>query len=446
MSRLFRIRGGFVAPRTSITVPKIHHNKNGKFVLGGQTPDVQLTPKAIQAEAKKRLIEHINSKTQPGVGEISVHIGEKLYNHVKTGAAAKAKGAPLFGGEIKGSATGAITESKFISRASRRPSKAFLQVLKSAQRAREVFTAGYKLASTVGTQGIGDMTNITTSSSTFTAGIVPMISPWSGDYSWTNSVAGQFTYNGALHFMANAASTAAGGLTNTSKFYLDSCRIQTTIANACATSVIMDIYEVVAKHDLAASQGNTFANFSVSLPGSGSAAPTNYQNVYSPAYYWKQGLALSTNSNPGAGGSALTYSAPDASPTSSMLFNEYWKVCSKLRVLLPSGASHIHESSYQLKKVMNLMRMTNVQLLSGITRGIMIVIQGPPGYDTNVGMVAVPPVEVLVNTEQTYTSAMFYNSVYQTGYYNLEKDDQAAYVKVETTDNITNVNATSNLL
>lgn len=284
----------------------------------------------------------------------ALNLGIEMYHNLSVGTGGKP--APLIGAEIKNSGSFSVTESHYRSRPKRKPSKALVSAMSMGQRIEFVCDGNYRVASNATLQGVADPTY----SSGFTTNNYHYVGAFFNGN--TTYYSGSYlSRNGALETIAEAAT----GSEPTSRLLFKNCRVETLLTNLGQASCVIDVYELVARHDAGVfyfSDGNAL----------------------SPASYWSTGLA--NNSSPETspaekGGGQLTCTVQGALPTASMLFNTFWKVCSKMTITIPAGGGHRHLSDYNLMKVLTPMRWGVSTLLQGVTRSHLYVIRGMPGYD-----------------------------------------------------------------
>lgn len=301
----------------------------------------------------------------PGIKPHHMQLGMEIVHHLTRsgGMAAKEMPMKLHDEVIDSLATGGITESHY--RTTHKGSRTLKIVEGISTRGEFITRTAYRLQSAIGTQAIGSMA---------TGGaLAPVVA---------NSAVASAIYPGS-YYVSGATATLVQGLnnfctavanqqavsvqSNTSKIFHKYCELETEIASLSTYPIYVDIYELVARHDLS----------------SGNGGLTNLQ-IYAPNNYWSGGLAnsVATPAAVFAGASGVTATTIGSNPYDSELFNVYWKIAAKFTVALSAGDVHRHKSNYTINRIIDPQRGGYSSLLAGLTRNIMVVVRGTPVRDT----------------------------------------------------------------
>jgi len=293
----------------------------------------------------------------------------------------KSRGPRSVSLEISSQSGGAVTQSYFRAAPVKGTNKIVKRIMSLGQTYKFSTAASYRLTGAAFDQQIyGDLSN---SGSSFAYNDVI----WGGNNPNTSSI-------GIFAVLKNGMPQV--GLLPTIHF--QTCVASTTITNNSATSCIIDLYEVVARHhNCYASTINSFTN-----------------GIYSPAAYWAQGLLDSQTATTTTGLSSPLRLAPTALaavPTQSRYFNAYWNISKKFSITLASGASHVHNSTYILDKILPYYLYTQQGLLQGITRNQLIVARGTLGTGvTTTSYVSTMKADISVETIMRYSANQSSNS------------------------------------
>jgi len=307
----------------------------------------------------------------PGItGSLSA-LGAEAMRHalVKIAPTGKPTALPLVPNNALPSVSqGEVSMTKYVAKHKcPKTNMAIKRVLSMAQRLEMSYVTGYRLTNTVGsTQVFGDMSNSSSqsnSTASISASAIHCIA--GGNYYDTTNA----NVPGMLNLLtANIHANVNQARTQTTKFFLTSCTVDTEIANVSSYPIVVDIYEVLAKEDLlGAGTTNNYGPYGV--------------YVYSPIQFWSSGLG--TNTSPIVG-SSLGPTNTTARPYDNDLFSNYWRICSKLTIALSTGDVHRHSSVYQYNKVIQMTKANYSTLLRNVTRNIMIVARGTTVQDSGV--------------------------------------------------------------
>lgn len=196
-------------------------------------------------------------------------------------------------------------------------------------------------------------------SSKFTNQIITPVQYLSTQGNQNNTVDGYFGY-GANNDLATQMALAGHFYNNTSgadvqdvpvanymgqKFLLETLKRTTTYTNQSPVKVTMCIYDLVAKQNC----NNSTTN---------------------PATLWGNGLT----DDAGTGSGSLN--VPDEDPRASKVFNLFWKVSKKTRVVLEPGREFVHVFGKTFNKLIDYEWINNFSILQGITMVQMIVLYG----------------------------------------------------------------------
>lgn len=316
------------------------------------------------------------------------------------------KGLKLEGHVLKMTGTGSVTNTSFHAKVKHR-FKTPKKVLGLSQESLLHVDADYKVAGAYDQQSIYDMTSATSAG----VGYQFHNAIWSGYDNKTLK-------SGACNEINNTFST----MFPTSKVVFERCDVETVIANDSPVMIFVDIYELVAKHDMQ----------------SAGTSPYTGNAVYSPTIYWSSGMSQnSAASVPNATvvNKGLTLATTvGAKPWESEDFNVYWKICSQYRVELTAGAQHRHFSHYILDMPISDRRFNISALMGGITRNIMLVFQGSLGYDAANTSAEFIAAQATVRHDIVYKSFAMPYSQRIDYYYQTEATGAAATTKVEGVD------------
>ena len=185
------------------------------------------------------------------------------------------------------------------------------------------------------------------------------------------------------YFISNIATQSATG-NATGRIIYDTCSIRTTISNQESSDAILDIYEVVPKHDM--SVATTFGT---------------------PMTAWQTGMAAMS------GGTSTTYTRLSVKPTDSYSFNLFWKVIKKTSVEMSVGAVHTHNSHWELNSVVQEQRASYAtKNMAGLTPWFLFVARGVPVTNTGqLGPIAIGKSRFAIEQEVTVK----FRSPYVTG-------------------------------
>ena len=129
------------------------------------------------------------------------------------------------------------------------------------------------------------------------------------------------------------------------KYLVESLQLTFTFSNVSTAPVELDLYDIVCKRDIPITQ--TFQNAGTS---------TNYICPAYPSDYWRQGSLMNN-------GLHIDQPVPatflGARPTDATIFNDYFKIKSKKRILLSQGGCHRHSVSLKVNQFVDS-TMTNM--------------------------------------------------------------------------------------
>nr|WAE42270.1 MAG: capsid protein [Cressdnaviricota sp.] len=297
------------------------------------------------------------------------------------------------------------------------------KVMALSQRFEAVGTSSYRLSSSVNSQNIADMTTgqvLATNQCNMQFGI------YTGDILVTgpSKAPGVLSSLGSLA-IGNDIGITTSSMSGTTKVFQKYCFMETEIANLAQYPVEVDIYEVIAKHDLGSA-------FSATDYFSGS-------QVLSPTIHWSYGLANYITNTPAGSSGKSTSTTLGTFPSDSELFNTFWKVCSRHKVSLAVGGVHIHESQYNMDKFVETQRSQYNALLGGITRNIMVVLTGTPVRDSiTSSAVAIGPATVNVCHTFTYKAQSIPNNKMSSTNFNYAGTVVTAEATVQSSPQVSN--------
>lgn len=137
--------------------------------------------------------------------------------------------------------------------------------------------------------------------------------------------------------------------------------------NSTNYPVEMDLYDIVCKRDIPATIAFN------------AGTHTGYSAYGSPESYWATGLNAQQNLDPGALPLPQPYAMLTSLPTDSQLFNDFFKVTKKTRVMLAAAACHKHVVDISVHKYIDeFLANVNILGLKGYTTFTMVVVAGMP--------------------------------------------------------------------
>jgi len=302
----------------------------------------------------------------------------------------KNKAISLSGHEVRGSNAGQITETSYSSQFKTNTTKAVRDVLKTAVRLSYQIDGGMQVQADPTLQKPLDMVSAKNGGSySFAQGL------WHGNIGAAGSAANDGIFQYIWNILAGAVSGTTTTNKQTTKIYFDSVRTEFNMANYSKESVIVDIYECVAKRDLS--------------PGAVLAGA----QAWSPVEAWYAGLlaAQSPNNIIGATSGKVNPTIMDAKPWESAIFNNYWKIAASHRVLMAVGGGHVYTTTHNIDQLMDPLRWQNAALLAGITRNVMFVVRGTVGYNTVTASPDIAGATVQIKWQATYKAAQIQPSV-----------------------------------
>lgn len=165
------------------------------------------------------------------------------------------------------------------------------------------------------------------------------------------------------------------------KIYLKDCNSKVTITSASNLNQTLRIYECIAKRDI---------------------LNTVYNN---PEVAWSTGIDnLKSNQNPDGASFRLLGLFPGNSPA----FRTYWHVDKYYDIELKAGATHIHESLYNINDAIQndvWLQNNSGTALAGLTRAYLFVLNTSPIHDsateTNVAM-GIGKVDINIQQQYEY--------------------------------------------
>lgn len=233
---------------------------------------------------------------------------------------------------------------------------------------------------------------------------------------WSLSLLNQSQLSTILHTVQKQS-----GLVNTygivypQAYCLESVIGNFNIANCSTVAVELEIYDVVPKRDV-----YTKMQFGTNYP----AVP--YETTGTPDEMWKKGSLWSNGENV-TGTTPYPAESLGAKPTDIQLWNDYWKITGKKRVMLSAGGVHRHTINVKVNKLIDtsLINMeagdsaahgTYVTQLRGFTKNIMVVAKGMPVSDSENAAVVTScdtHLDVVLDYRYKYTYVQNNNSYVQ---------------------------------
>lgn len=385
MSKMSRIRGGFKA------VPSAWARVKAAATNAARTAGTQLVLRAQEKlsdwwdQAKDSVFTGQVWDKNPGPGRPK---GSKTKSKQSSDSSAAA------------TAVGKITKTYYKSSRKHRHSKGFMQALASSQKEKMTIRLSNVFKTTkTNVQIVWDMQQVISDT-----GVAPTISEVNtgigsvGTYPQIASImSGQrnFATNTPLGMIQSIVAAFPAAATTTGQVFIDKITSKYTLTSASLTTITIDIYDCLLKHD----------------------NPGALSNVLAPSQYWQQGIG-EQQYTVGQAQTGITYGKQrvtqvDATPYNSLLFRDYWHAEKKTITLTP-GATHVHTSSYDYKLLLDFERYQFTDGLGGITRSIMFAARGVPVYDNVNTAVVTSGVEVLCLQEIYITANMMPFSSTQT--------------------------------
>jgi len=270
---------------------------------------------------------------------------------------------PLFGGKTTVDAPGDVTKTNY--RYVRDGNPIDKAILRNGQRGTYLCKSRYSISSTIGRQSTYDMTAGLTPNN-LTYGTCAVFPGASEDDSANVFFPGIYQILGSQIAGTDMSNTGIANTLGTSRIYVNKCSVETQISNTTNAPIVIRLYEVIAKNDLAAmtmTAGNALSG----------------TNIYSPYQYWLKGLANELPSAASTPNTSYTKTTPaiyGTSPRGSQLFNCYWEILASHEITIAMGSSHIHMSTYDVNQYMDGQREVYSSILGGRTRNIMLTIHG----------------------------------------------------------------------
>lgn len=175
-----------------------------------------------------------------------------------------------------------------------------------------------------------------------------------------------------------SSSVLAGGIVlgrGFRKLYLTKTEVKITITSRSEANINLTMRDLICKHDLVTTSGNT-----------------------TPIASWSAGL------DELIGGASTDYNDPFNKPTLSPNFNDYWVVTDTREIALKAGASHTHSITYHTNCAVPSTRIQSTGFLQEITRALLFTVVGTPVHDAvNTNDVGLSPAGVDILVDQYVT-------------------------------------------
>jgi len=186
--------------------------------------------------------------------------------------------------------------------------------------------------------------------------------------SFYNNAALQTFATQIQNYILNAASPAVLPNTANMKLYLDHITGTSTFRNNTNNEMILDIYDITARHDMT--------------------------NQYSPAQAWNTGIV-----DGGEGAGQIVN--PGASPFQTALFTELFLVKKITNCILPAGTTHEHKFHYAPRRIFNMAELNAANWIKGLTQFQMVVFRGAMVHIVEGNTATIGAVQLLVGTQFT---------------------------------------------
>lgn len=146
------------------------------------------------------------------------------------------------------------------------------------------------------------------------------------------------------------------------KLLASSTSVTTRITSSSDLNQVVEIYELVSKCDMMATDTNMYV--------------ADYLQ-YLPAQSFQNGIDSLLNSGIGS-----SYVTMDMKPGYSQQFRDLWAIDKKYTISLPAGASHVHVSKYQFDTYLSNFMIQRTAWMGGLTRALMFVLKPTPVHGT----------------------------------------------------------------
>lgn len=154
-------------------------------------------------------------------------------------------------------------------------------------------------------------------------------------------------------------------------------KVEYILTNSTNMPVEMDIYDIVCKRDLVAPNLSFFNQ----------ATGYTYTATNSPDAYWQTGLNAQQGFDPAAPIDPQPNNMLTAVPTDSKLFNDYFSIRKKTRVMMAAAAAHKHSVNINVNKYIDeYLTNTTIGALKGYTTFSMFVVAGFPVIKSDTGV------------------------------------------------------------
>lgn len=151
----------------------------------------------------------------------------------------------------------------------------------------------------------------------------------------------------------------------------------------------------------------------------------------SPETRWNSGL-----SGDAVGQSSMNHDTPFAVPTTSKIFNLYWRIIKKVKLVMVPGQDHMHSFNFVPNRILDTSYINEFGEIKGITHAFMIITRGTPADDTlsattatKIGLTATKIIGTVKNTYKTVLIDSFPRNTTFTS--DLDTDATSMYVENE---------------
>ena len=360
----------------------------------------------------------------PQLTNHALNVGQQLFQGLFKGQVPSSK-APTTGkapmslpmvGSVTNVQPGLTTQTSYVCR-----SKKFASPTEYASRFKTTNYSTYMMQSQVAQQGIGAVSSGYSYNGSFVndpanlayftgdiaplAGVVAAVVPIVyGNLSTAVLTAKQFAITNASY----------RSVSPDQKVFIDKGYCKSTFANQSEYNISMDIYELICKKSWNSIQfsENTGSNECYTFPyGQLASTPeVNLVNLLNPGAHWNDYYDVATNVTD-AGSAATTFTSLNAKPTDSVWFNSMWRIAARHTLNMAAGTTHIHNSVYEVRKVLSYGDINSSLCHAGLTRTIMCVIRGSTVKDRdNDSLISIGPAKVAAVHEFTMTGSLIRES------------------------------------
>lgn len=176
------------------------------------------------------------------------------------------------------------------------------------------------------------------------------------------------------------------------KLYAESLISNLELSNQSVAACTLDIYDCVAK------------------------VSSNNATFYGPTLCWNRGILeedFTSGNILGGGIYTGTSLFPYAVPTTSRMFNQYWKIVKRTTVEMDEGTSHSHVFNFSPHKIIDTQDFNQNPMIKGLTCCHFIVARGSwadSSQNSAIGTIVLTPVKLVGCSRQKYITRMISNN------------------------------------